>query len=98
MFTRRRFADMLQALGTIVEAIKAPATVGDCQNDDHVKYRLRVDIYGQEAEQEWWRDHIASCFPTWSRLKLLCLRFRTREYTSNRSVLSPALNALNSTD
>lgn len=41
---------------------------------------MRVQIYDWEAEEEWWKDHLKSCFPTWEQLKRLSWRFETREY------------------
>ena len=87
MITRQGFADVLRALGTVIEEITAPASTGDPQNDDRegMQYWLYVDIHEWEAEREWWWEYVASCFPTWSRLGRLSMNFATRQYAFNIS-------------
>ena len=95
-FTRRGFADVLRTLGTIVEAVQAPASAGDSQSEDHVQYRLEAHINDWVAEKEWWWGIVYIYFPTWWWLGGLDVNLHSHEYTSNPGA-SISLKILNST-
>ena len=83
-FTRQGCADLLRGVGMIAEewlqTIEEPSE-GDSGSGHRVQYKLVVDIYDWEAQKEWWRDHLISCFPNWLDLGRLSWSFDPRKCT-----------------
>nr|VWO97953.1 Thioredoxin reductase (EC [Ganoderma boninense] len=59
-FTREGFADILRALGPIIDAWiprpQAHSHLGNSRDIRHLNYRLVVRIHEQEGQKQWWRD------------------------------------------
>lgn len=82
--TRQGFADVLQSIGTNIEAslqtVERPApSSGYPQKLRNVPYDIWIDIYDWEAKREWWLYHLINCFPTWMLQRQLKMVFRTRK-------------------
>ena len=80
-FTRKAFADLLSAVGNIVEECLGDA--GSWQdmheNGGDGGGWLGVQLFDQGGWQDWWRKHIDNCFPTFVRHKKLNTTFTTRK-------------------
>ena len=85
VFTQQEYADLLRALGAIVEdwlrevqaTEKGTSTSGRAPR---LRYWVVIVLYDWEAQRVWWQAHLDASFPTWSKLGRLKVDYRTRKY------------------
>ncbi len=85
-FTRKGYADILHALGTITDdwlkGVQRATDTTDVSADARAsgsEYQVFVRIYDWDSRREWWWDHANASFPTWAKLRKLELGYLTRE-------------------